>query len=123
MTPSGSWSMICRLGSDEILVLIGVGQDPRPPIRDGDRMLEMSGETPVSGYDRPTVREDLRLARPRYDHRLDGDHQTRSKPDTLMRGPIIGHDRVLMKVPADPVADVFSNDPEAILVFLSLIHI
>src|SRR4051812_6138340 len=88
-------------------------QDQRPLLRDGDRMLEVSGKATVFGDSRPPVLEHFDLRSARVDHRLDGHNETRFQADAAPRRAIVRHRRVLVHLLADAIVEERAHHREA----------
>src|SRR5215469_7652366 len=63
---------------------------------------------------RPTVTIDIATSRTASDYRLDGEHQSRTKPHSLSKVGVICYVRKLMDRAADTVAAVLGQDAESV---------
>src|SRR5829696_350242 len=99
----------------ERLFLVPGSEDTGPLGGDRDRELEMGGERPVLGVDRPVVAADPDGRAPYVDHRLDGQDHALLERRALARRPEVRDLRVLMHVAADAVADELADDRKALL--------
>src|SRR3954454_22744153 len=94
--------------------LVPRGEDPRAAGGDGDRELEVGGQRPVLGVDRPAVVAHADLVAARVDHRLDREAHARLEQRALAGIAVVGDLRLLVHLAADAVADERADDRQAL---------
>src|SRR5262245_16475089 len=95
-------------------------QDAGAAGRDRDGVFEMSRQAAVYGDRCPAVLEHPHLAGPHRDHRLDGQNHPGLQNDAAPRIAEIGHLRLLVQRPTDPVSDDRAHDREAVALAVRL---
>ena len=88
-------------------------QNLRAVLGQRHRMLEVSGQRPILGHDRPLVGHGLHFPAPHGDHGLDGADQTRPELGAVSRLAEVGHLRILVQLLSDPVSDQGPHYPVA----------
>src|SRR5450432_1238622 len=89
-------------------------EDLRAVLGDRDAVLEVGGQGPVAGDDRPVVGQHRRFVAAQGEHRLDRQAQARLDPPAGVAGPVVRNLGVLVHRPADPVAHELADHAIAI---------
>src|SRR5829696_10561660 len=92
------------------------GEDSRPVVRDGDRLLPMRGAGPVGGDDGPFVFQHNGLRGAEGKHRFDGQHRARRQVWSAAWCALVGQKRVHVHLAADAVPAVAGDDAELAVV-------
>ena len=102
--------VIVSLISSALARSVRAGQDQRTAFGDGDGVLGMGALRAVPAAQRPAVSVGVDLVGALKEPRLDRDHQPGAQRQSASTASVVGHMRVAVHSPADPVATEFGVD-------------